>query len=144
MMRFDRKIIYTGYELQTNDIIRPGFFQDSDFTRAYHPVPIQWQGAQADLRFWNYVKSTSLNREAMKLIAHPNFIIRGRAIVVTRVEKWHRFCLPGSETDARMKLASIQHTFSDSVIYKPAGRHQTHTSICVRNEDDAFAIRMAL
>ena len=143
-MRFDRKIIYTGYELQANDIIRPEFFQESDFTRAYDPITIQWQGARAHLRFWTYRKSTPLNREAMKLITYPGFIIRGNAVVVTRVEKWHRFCLPGSETEARMKLASIQHTFSDSVIYKPAGRHRTHTSICVRNEDDAFAVRMAL
>lgn len=143
-MRSNKKTIYFGYELQPNGTIRPDFFQDSDFTRAYHPVPIQWQGARADLRFWNYVKSMPLNLEAMKLIAHPNFTIRGIAIVVTSVERWHRFCVLGSESDARKMLAHIQHTFSDRIVYKSAGRHQTHTNICVRNEDDALVIRMAL
>lgn len=144
VMNFQTKKIYTGYELRTDGIIRAGHFQDSDFTRAYHPVPVQWQGTNADLRFWNYVKSTPLNRSAMNLIVHPNFTIRGRAIVVTRTETWFRFCLPGSESDARTKLAHIQHGFCDLVIYKPAGRHQTHTSICARSEDDAFAIKMVL
>lgn len=144
IMRSNKKNIYCGYELQTTGIIRPDFFQDSDFTRAYYPISVQWHGVEAYLRYWNYRRVTPLNPEATKLIRHPGFIVRGQAIVVTSVESWHKFCLPGSKDEARAKLASIQHTFSDHVIYKSAGRHQTHTSICVRNEDDAFAIRMAL
>lgn len=143
-MHFNMKKIYSGYELQVDGVIKAGYFQDSDFTRAYHPIPIQWQGSKADLRFWNYIRLTPLNREAMKLITHPDFTIRGRAIVVTCTENWYRFSLPGSEHYAKTKLAHIHHTFSDLVIYKPAGRHQTHTSICARNVDDAFAIRMVI
>lgn len=144
-MKIHKKQLRIGFEVLENGIVRQRCFQDQDFTRSYRPVPVIWKGAKAELYFWNYIsRRTPLNRLASDLILHPGFDVYGRAVVVTARERWHHFRVEGTERDAKARLNHLAGGFKDQVLFFPSGRWETHQSIYVRDDDDAFAVRIAL
>jgi hypothetical protein len=66
--------------------------------------------------------------------------------VITEVERWHQFRVLGDERHARSRVEHIEHRFvePEHVICTPSGRHNTHTHIYARNDNDAFAVRMVI
>jgi hypothetical protein len=143
-IRVSRRPVYLGYFLQSNGIITKDYFQAQQLLRSMHP-PVLWMGQPATLHFWNWrKKKTPINVTASNLITHDGFNIRGPAIVVTGVEHWTHMRAHGTEGQVRARLDHIMHTFGDAIIFRPSGRWSTHQNIYVRNENDAFAVRMAL
>ena len=59
-------------------------------------------------------------------------------------EQWHQFRVLGNEEHARSFLEHVGLSDPQHVIFMPSGRHNTHTSIFVRNDNDAVAVRMAV
>ncbi len=144
-MKSSIKKLKFGFEIQSNGVVKPAHFQERDFTRAYLPVPVKWEGAPAQLVFWNYTsRKTPINSTASRLITHPGFDIRGRAVVITGSESLHCLKFDGPEWEAKMRSAHLAEGFKDMVLYRPGGRHQTYTNIFSRDQDDAFQIKMAL
>ncbi len=143
-IRVTRRRVYLGHFLQDNGIVAKGYFQQQQINGSMHP-PVLWNGQPATLHFWNYAeKRTSINVNASNLITHFGFEIRGPAIVVTGVERWYHMRAPGTEKQLRARLAHILHGLGDEIIFRPSGRWSTHQNIYVRNENDAFAVRMVL
>ena len=105
--------------------------------------PVTWDGAPATLHFWNYVsRKTPINRSASALILHPEFVVRGPAIVTTGSSLWHHARVVGSVDQTR---AALDHLgYKDAVIFRPSGRWQTNTNIYVKDRDDLFAIKIVL
>jgi hypothetical protein len=92
------------------------------------------------------LKRTPYNQNASNLVNYSGFVIRGPALVITESERWHQFRVAGDEQHARSLVEHVAHTFSepDHIVFKPSGRHGTHTHIYVRNDNDAFTMKMAV
>ena len=137
--------IYTGFRLYPCGRTKKDFFQSRDFTRCGDPQPVWWQGEPAELRYWNWKsKRVPFNRTAAGLITHPGFVVRGEAIVTIRAEHWHQFRVLGDEEHARSLVSHLGLIDPEHVIFMAGGRHRTHTHIFVRDQSDAFAVRMAI
>jgi hypothetical protein len=127
--------IMCGFKIDTDGTETGGFFQDNEFVRAYD-VPVVWNDSAATLYFWNWrLKKTPANRAAEGLIQHPNFRIRGSAVVVTHVEKWHLIRVKGQVTAASLGVAG---GLSGNVLFMPGGNKGCDTNIYVKDWSDYF------
>jgi hypothetical protein len=139
------KIVYFGDKLETNGIVRPQFFQRQQLRGAFTPPSVMWQGKLASLYFWNYThKDMPFNHLASQLIMHDGFLIRGPAIAITGWARWHYFKRAGDEEHVREALAPVLHGLIGKVFIAPFNGLNTHQNIYIQNEDDAFAVKMAL
>ena len=108
-----------------------------------HSPSIIWQGQQGTLHFWNYYsKKTPINRSAAGLIQHPNFPIRGPAIVTTGTSNWNHVRVGGAIDETKERIGDLG--FAGEILLKPSGRWKTHTNIYVTDQKDLLLLKLAL
>jgi hypothetical protein len=139
------RIIYFGDYLTPNGIVRNEYFQFEEIRSALPPVPVVWQGNPAVLYYWKQRrKSMPFNPTASRLITHNGFEIRGPAVVITGWDRWHHFKKPGDEDHVREMLEPVLPGLAGRIFIGPSNRSNTHQNIYVENDNDAFAVKMAL
>lgn len=115
----------------------------TEFTKSMS-APIIWKNEPAEIHFWNYNKKCYINRVASKLFDRDGFKIRGPVLILTGSDMFEVFRTEGSPEEVKADLAGLGLSEKPVVM---SGRDEDgypRTNVYVRDENDAFAVRMRL
>lgn len=136
------KRFYHGYTLEPSGGVAYGVIQNHQLAHSM-AVPVTWTTGSAVLHYFSYGKWAAYNRSASKLIQHPGFVIRGRALVVVGRDLWHYARVPGLVAHVSGSVSHLGFS-AHEVVFAPAWRWPEHTYVFTQNKDAFFALRLAL
>ncbi len=105
-------------------------------------APVIWNGQPAQLHFRNYGKNYPINQSATDLFARVGFVIRGPVLIRTGDDIFYCVTTLGDQETVEDSLDGLG--LSETPIVIPVEPWMPRSNIYVRDQNDAFAVKMRL